>query len=508
MPKPAPARTDRPLPAGAANQTGDKPMDTLYRNRFRDMMNDVAAAGSCSECGSCVAVCPHGVIEYADGKPRLVSAKAPAFDHCGVSEGVGCDVCATVCPRLWPREEHLRDAVFGAERGYEGIFGVYRHIFVARTRRADVLAQAQDGGIVTALLAWARRTGRIDAAIVSTVGEGDAPCFPSPKVLTSVDDIAASGGSWYTYCPNDLALAEARERDLKRVAFVGVPCQITPLRKMMAVDPAFLLTPRKKPAVVTRQRDFLRGTGERVAFSVGLFCTEVFRPELMSERIEQRMGIPLASVAKFNVKGEILIHKKDGGVETIPLKEAMEEYQRPECRHCGDFSAEMADIACGGVGTDRATIVVLRTAKAVNLWRDFEAAGEVDVWPIAEHRRAWNILLRLARQQRGRMPPGAPRTGTAPGLPQYSARRHADEALSAAARAGMTEEAIGAGMTAAYGDEAPSGEIIGYTAGLPIPGDPGEPAGGEKRQLPPPPAPEQGGASPLAGQPALAGADT
>ena len=34
-----------------------------------------------------------------------------------------------------------------------------------------------------------------------------------------------------------------------------------------------------------------------------------------------------------------------------PLEEAMHKYQRPECRHCGDFSAEMADISCGGVGT-------------------------------------------------------------------------------------------------------------------------------------------------------------
>ena len=55
-----------------------------------------------------------------------------------------------------------------------------------------------------------------------------------------VDEIIASASSWYTYCANNLALAEAEKLDLTRVAFVGVPCQITPVRKMQVTDPAFL----------------------------------------------------------------------------------------------------------------------------------------------------------------------------------------------------------------------------------------------------------------------------
>ena len=108
-------------------------MTSLYHNSFKEMMNDVVAGGSCCECGSCVLVCPHNVIEYIDNKPQQTAKASAAFDYCGISEGVGCDVCAAVCPRLWPREEHLRDAQFGNDRGYEGVFGVYRNIFVART---------------------------------------------------------------------------------------------------------------------------------------------------------------------------------------------------------------------------------------------------------------------------------------------------------------------------------------------------------------------------------------
>jgi NAD-dependent dihydropyrimidine dehydrogenase PreA subunit len=40
-----------------------EPCMSLHHNSFKDMMNFVVDAGSCCECGSCVLVCPHNVIE-------------------------------------------------------------------------------------------------------------------------------------------------------------------------------------------------------------------------------------------------------------------------------------------------------------------------------------------------------------------------------------------------------------------------------------------------------------
>ncbi|MFQ5693042.1 MAG: 4Fe-4S binding protein, partial [Nitrospinota bacterium] len=62
---------------------------------FRDMMQDVVFWGSCCECGSCVLVCPHNVIEYVDHKPKQTAKPKAALDYCGISEGIGCDVCAS-----------------------------------------------------------------------------------------------------------------------------------------------------------------------------------------------------------------------------------------------------------------------------------------------------------------------------------------------------------------------------------------------------------------------------
>src|SRR5512147_2347310 len=129
---------------------------------FKEMMNEVVAYGSCCECGSCVLVCPHNVIEYIDGKPKQVAKATAAHDFCGISEGIGCDVCAQVCPRLGEREHHLSDRVFG------DAVGVYRRVVAARCTDPEVLARCEDGGVVTGLLAWARRNDVIDGAVVST----------------------------------------------------------------------------------------------------------------------------------------------------------------------------------------------------------------------------------------------------------------------------------------------------------------------------------------------------
>src|SRR5262245_19338307 len=107
--RPVPRRRDRPAFAGRVAALGSAPH--MAHVTFKQMMNEVVAFGSCCECGSCVLVCPHNVIDYIEAKPKQVAKATAAFDYCGISEGIGCDVCAQVCPRLGTREFDLRDAV-------------------------------------------------------------------------------------------------------------------------------------------------------------------------------------------------------------------------------------------------------------------------------------------------------------------------------------------------------------------------------------------------------------
>jgi len=372
---------------------------------FKEMMNEVVAFGSCCECGTCVLVCPHNVIEYVDGKPKQVAKKTAAFDYCGMSEGIGCDVCAQVCPRLGIREFDMRDQVHPAGPGvYEGVFGRYRRIVAARCTDPEILARCQDGGVVTAILAHGLREGIFDGAVVAAADDA-MPAAPKPKVVTTVADAIASARSWYTYSPNDLALEQAGQQGLKKVCFVGVPCQVTPVRKIQLADPAFLSeSPRKKPQHVERQTKFLKGFGDIVDFTVGLLCTEVFTYHgLMVDKIQDEMGIPLADVSKFNVKGKVLIYKKDGSMVDMSLHKA-QEYARPECHHCGDFTAELADVSCGGVACMDWTITILRSARGEALFDDMVRRGLVETRPMEEFEQSMKVMLRLTHKQRDRVP--------------------------------------------------------------------------------------------------------
>lgn len=385
---------------------------------FKDMMNDVVSYGSCCECGTCVLVCPHNVIEYVDGKPKQTAKATAAFDHCGISEGIGCDVCAQVCPRLAPREFELAESVFAQEEGetYASGFGTYQEIYAARVKDPSVLAVAQDGGVVTALLLHALRSGRIDGAVVSAP-DPDKPCGPRPMCATTQEEILASAGSWYTYCPNDLALEEAGAKGCERVAFVGVPCQVTPTRKAQHRDPDFIITEKKREKMVDRQTRSLKDPSDRIALRVGLLCSEVFDFEgLMVRKIQDEMGIPLTGITKFNVKGEVLIYQGEAEPVKIGLREA-QEYARPECHYCGDFTAELADVSAGGVGCMGWTIVITRTDLGRRVMQELIDADLIEVKPIEEFESSLKVLLRLARRQHQRVPEGS--DGLAAVRPSY-----------------------------------------------------------------------------------------
>src|SRR4029078_4412367 len=154
---------------------------------------------------------------------------------------------------------------------------------------------------------------------------------------------------------------------------------------------------RKKPKHIERQTKFLKGFGEIVDFTVGLLCTEVFTYEgLMVQKIQEEMGIPLAEVRKFNVKGKVLVYKTDGSVVEMSLHKA-QEYARPECHHCGDFTAELADISCGGVADIDWTIVTLRSARGEAMFDDMVAKRLLEVRSMDEFEQSMKVMIRLTK---------------------------------------------------------------------------------------------------------------
>jgi len=333
---------------------------------FGEILVKVVRSEKCVGCAACVAVCPVSCLEYVEGKPKLVKKCA------------NCGICVVVCPQYEYTFPALEESVFGRQRKLEEEFGIYRRIVIAQANNEKVLQVCQDGGVVTALLAYALERGIIDGAAVSGVSQ-ERPFYPVPRLAMTPQEVLECAGTRYTYSPNLLAFQEGISQDKKRLAFVGTPCQIHALRKIER-----LLLEYVNP----------------LRLAIGLLCTESFTYEgLMEEYIQGKLRIDLNNIKKVNIKAKVLVTTKSGETHVIPLKEA-KQYTRKSCTTCTDFSSELADISVGGLGLNDWTFVILRTQKGEELFQGAVREGFLKTRSVKEEKGAFDLLVRLSKRKR------------------------------------------------------------------------------------------------------------
>ncbi|HVE92274.1 MAG TPA: Coenzyme F420 hydrogenase/dehydrogenase, beta subunit C-terminal domain [Actinomycetota bacterium] len=356
-------------------------------SQWRELFREIVATDVCCGCAACVLVCPHHVLgyDYAMEKPFQTDVERP--DDCSHGQ-TGCDICARACPRLdhdagiwrwnWPElEQHL----FGRIRGPDDLFGVHRQVVIARSSDPEVVAKSQDGGIGSALLLHGLETGTLDGAVVSAFD--GASQMTQPALVTTPEEVLGTSRSRYTYCATPLALKAAFERRLRRVAMVGVSCEVSaaPMLAMSGV----------------------RKWSNRIALTIGLMCSETFLPEpFLEATLQGRYGIDMTRVAKINIKGRIVVTMDTGEDIEIPLAECRPMARTWGCPFCPDFSAEHADISLGGLGMEGWCIVVVRTERGEAFWDELVRSGRADVRPAETEPAVMDLLVRLARRQRRR----------------------------------------------------------------------------------------------------------
>lgn len=356
-------------------------------SHWKDLFSEIVATDVCCACAACVLACPHKVLDYDFEREKPFQTDPQRPDGCSHGD-TGCDLCARACPRLdheagiwrwnWPELEEL---LFGRTRGPDDVFGIHKEVWVARSTDPEIMAHAQDGGVGSALILHGLETGRLDGAVVC--GLDASPWMTQPTLVTSREEVLGTAGSRYTYCATPLAMKEAFERKLRKVALVGVSCEVSAAPKMALAG--------------------VRKWSNRMAFTIGLLCSETFLPQpFLEAKLQGEYGIDLAKVTKINIKGKIEITMDDGRIMDIPLSECRPLARNWGCPFCPDFSAEHSDIALGGLGMEGWSLVIVRTAKGEEIWSELVGADKVEIRPSSDEPAVMDLLIKLAKRQRRR----------------------------------------------------------------------------------------------------------
>jgi coenzyme F420 hydrogenase subunit beta len=295
---------------------------------FQDLLDNVINKDACVLCGACISLCPR--IGFIDHKPILLESDPE------------CSLCFKYCARTYFPEEMFEKEIFKANIPKDYLFGYYQNIFAATSTNKKILNVAQDGGIVSTLLIHALDIGLVDGVLLATRDEN---WIPKPFIARTAEDILNVAGSIYTMLPTLLSYNDAVNKyKLKKLAFVGMPCQIQAARKIQLWPP-------------------ISEEYGKISLIIGLYCTSNYSFDLMDKLVEQKLGIPLRNVEKFEIsRGKFIVHTKDGLNKIVPIQET-KKYNWSSCQYCKDYTAEFADISVGSVGKpkDKWNSVIIRT---------------------------------------------------------------------------------------------------------------------------------------------------
>ena len=295
---------------------------------------EVLQAGWCLSCGACVGICPY----Y-----RIKGAQVVLIEPCGLSEGA----CYNVCPRT-----PVPSLLFQGPR--DVALGSYRDIFWARSKDPEVLARGQYGGVATTLVDLAIREGEMEGAVLARTSPLD-PLLPQGFLAKDREAVLACAGSKYVGAPTLAELNRAIRDGVKRVGFVGRPCQVLALRRRQLIK-----------------------DGDPVGLVIGLFCFWALSYEPFKEYLSQRLDI--SAIRRVDIPpGEVVVYGEEGELGRFPVDE-VRPFALASCAICPDVTSELADISIGSTERDyKFCTVIVRSEMGQHIIDRAVSAGVLEI---------------------------------------------------------------------------------------------------------------------------------
>lgn len=284
--------------------------------------------------------------------PELGGApRAGLCTDCGISRMGDGRACGRACQFIQPRYDRLELAAHGRmadpDQGEEAFFGVTQRML--RARLAPAAPGAQWTGLTTALAAELLAQGAVDAVLATAPDPSDR-WKPLPVIVTRPADMAQCRGMRMGYGPLLALLEPARVAGYRRIAVVGIPCQVYALRALEAE------------------------LGFDEITVIGTPCSDNTTTQNFHQFLALLDAKPeTISYLEFRADYAVELRFDDGRAPRfipflkLPISDLPPDFFPMTCKTCVDYTNRLADITVGYMGGDGDQWLIVRNARGAQV---------------------------------------------------------------------------------------------------------------------------------------------
>ena len=282
--------------------------------------------------------------------PLAAPAPRGLCTDCGVSRTASPQDCGTACQFIKPDYPALEARVHGRtrdpQRPDEAFFGPYQAMYRAALKAP--IAGAQWTGITTRIAEKLLSAGAVDA-VLTMAPDADDKWKPVPVIVTKAEGMAQVRGMRMGYAPLLALLEPARAAGHKRIAIIGIPCQVHALRSLEA------------------------SLGFERIFVIGTPCSDNTTTANFHEFLKLLSDDPDSiTYLEFRADYHVELRFSDGRTKAIPFLMLPLSDLRPDffpltCRTCVDYTNSLADLTVGYMAGSGEQWLVVRNDRGAEL---------------------------------------------------------------------------------------------------------------------------------------------
>ena len=268
---------------------------------------------------------------------------------CGVSRMSNATACGKACQFIKPDYPSAETTVHGrpaTTEGDERFFGVTQAMYRAALKPAR--AGAQWTGLTTRFAEKLLETGAVDAVLAMIPDDADK-WRPKPAIITDPADMAHARGMRMGYAPLLALLEPARAAGHRKIAIIGIPCQIYALRAIEA-DLGF----------------------DRI-YVIGTPCSDNTTTENFHHFLARLTDAPeTVTYLEFRADYHVELRFDDGRKQLIPflklpLSDLPNDFFPTTCRTCVDYTNRLADITVGYMAGEGEQWLIVRNDRGAEM---------------------------------------------------------------------------------------------------------------------------------------------